>query len=286
MKDPYLILEINKNSTIEEIKKAYKKIALENHPDKNQNKEINIQEENIKKFREATEAYNYLLNNKEFNNEEIKNWKDIWYDIVNNKNETKDFIKNMANIFMDNNLINKKNKNIYKFANIPIKHDINVNISYNEIFNNLKKKLRLILKEIDEPIFIEILCGDSYPKINKIYIDDDEIEHNIIINMKLINEENYNHEIINNKINLIYNIELNLLNYFEGYNGEIYYIDKKKIYIKIPSFVKNKYEIKDKGINGGSLIINIKYKQINKTKYNILEKNEKENLSKILNIII
>jgi len=286
MKDPYLILEINKNSTIEEIKKAYKKIALENHPDKNQNKEINIQEENIKKFREATEAYNYLLNNKEFNNEEIKNWKDIWYDIVNNKNETKDFIKNMANIFMDNNLINKKNKNIYKFANIPIKHDINVNISYNEIFNNLKKKLRLILKEIDEPIFIEILCGDSYPKINKIYIDDDEIEHNIIINMKLINEENYNHEIINNKINLIYNIELNLLNYFEGYNGEIYYIDKKKIYITIPSFVKNKYEIKDKGINGGSLIINIKYKQINKTKYNILENNEKENLLKILNIII
>lgn len=286
MKDPYLILEINNNSTIEEIKKAYKKIALENHPDKNQNKEINIQEENIKKFREATEAYNYLLNNKEFDNEEIKNWKDIWYDIVNNKNETKDFIKNMANIFMDNNLINKKNKNIYKFANIPIKHDINVNISYNEIFNNLKKKLRLILKEIDEPIFIEILCGDSYPKINKIYIDDDEIEHNIIINMKLINEENYNHEIINNKINLIYNIELNLLNYFEGYNGEIYYIDKKKIYIKIPSFVKNKYEIKDKGINGGSLIINIKYKQINKTKYNILENNEKENLLKILNIII
>lgn len=286
MKDPYLILEINKNSTIEEIKKAYKKIALENHPDKNQNKEKNIQEENIKKFREATEAYNYLLNNKQFDNEEIKNWKDIWYDIVNNKNETKDFIKNMANIFMENDLINKKNKNIYKFTNIPIKHDINVNISYNEIFNNLKKKLRLILKEIDEPIFIEILCGDSYPKINKIYIDDDEIEHNIIINMKLINEENYNHEIINNKINLIYDIELNLLNYFEGYNVEIYYIDKKKIYITIPSFIKKKYEIKDKGIKGGSLIINIKYKEINKTKYNILEKNEKENLLKILNNII
>lgn len=286
MKDPYSILEINKNSTIEEIKKAYKKIALENHPDKNQNKEKKIQEENIKKFREATEAYNYLLNEKNDNEEEIRNWKDIWYDIINNKNETKEFIKNMANIFMENNLINKKNKNIYKFANIPMEHEINVNINYNEVYNNLKKKLRLILKGINEPIYMEISCGDSYPKINKIYIDDDEIEHNIIINMILINEENYNHELINDKINLIYNIELNLSNYLEGYNGEINYIDKNKINITIPSFIKKKYEIVNKGIKGGSLIINIKYKNIEKIKYNLLEKKDKENLLILLDKII
>ena len=33
-KNPYKILGINENSSIEEIKKSFKKIALECHPDK------------------------------------------------------------------------------------------------------------------------------------------------------------------------------------------------------------------------------------------------------------
>jgi curved DNA-binding protein len=54
-KDYYKILGVNKNASQEEIKKAYKKLALEFHPDKNPN---NKQAE--ERFKEITEAYDVL----------------------------------------------------------------------------------------------------------------------------------------------------------------------------------------------------------------------------------
>ena len=64
MSDYYKILEIEKGSDIETIKKAYKKLALKWHPDRNQNRK----EEAEKKFKEITEAYEFLSDpeNKEF----------------------------------------------------------------------------------------------------------------------------------------------------------------------------------------------------------------------------
>lgn len=54
-RDYYEILEIAKGATAEEIKKAYRKVALKFHPDKNQgNKEAE------EKFKEAAEAYEVL----------------------------------------------------------------------------------------------------------------------------------------------------------------------------------------------------------------------------------
>lgn len=53
------ILNINQDSSENEIKAAYRKLALELHPDKNKNK---TQDEEFKKI---TEAYHFLKNNKE-----------------------------------------------------------------------------------------------------------------------------------------------------------------------------------------------------------------------------
>lgn len=54
MKDYYKILGISKNATADEIKKAYRKLAVKYHPDKN--KELDAAE----KFREIAEAYSVL----------------------------------------------------------------------------------------------------------------------------------------------------------------------------------------------------------------------------------
>ncbi|MDN5247678.1 MAG: molecular chaperone DnaJ [Wolbachia endosymbiont of Tyrophagus putrescentiae] len=54
-KDYYELLEINRNASIDEIKKAYKKLALKYHPDRNPgNKEAE------EKFKEITAAYEVL----------------------------------------------------------------------------------------------------------------------------------------------------------------------------------------------------------------------------------
>jgi DnaJ-class molecular chaperone len=55
-KDYYQILGVPKTATLDEIKKAYRKLALEYHPDRNKTKEA------ADKFKEVTKAYEVLSN--------------------------------------------------------------------------------------------------------------------------------------------------------------------------------------------------------------------------------
>lgn len=61
-KDYYKILEIPKTASAEEIKKAYRKLALKYHPDKQEGKPDHIKKENEEKFKEISEAYAALTN--------------------------------------------------------------------------------------------------------------------------------------------------------------------------------------------------------------------------------
>ena len=56
-RDYYEILGINKSSSSEDIKKAYRKVAIKYHPDKNPDNK-----EDEEKFKEAAEAYEVLSN--------------------------------------------------------------------------------------------------------------------------------------------------------------------------------------------------------------------------------
>jgi molecular chaperone DnaJ len=55
MQDYYEILGVSKNSSIEDIKKAYRKLALQYHPDRNKDNKVAEA-----KFKEITKAYEIL----------------------------------------------------------------------------------------------------------------------------------------------------------------------------------------------------------------------------------
>ena len=56
-KDYYHVLGVNRDASAEEIKKAYRKLAMQHHPDRNHDNP-----EAEEKFKEASEAYSVLGN--------------------------------------------------------------------------------------------------------------------------------------------------------------------------------------------------------------------------------
>ena len=79
-KNYYEILEVNRDASPEEIKNAYRKLALKWHPDKNPNKK----EEAEEKMKEIGEAY-AVLSDKESRNayEKTKDNFSFWRDFIN-----------------------------------------------------------------------------------------------------------------------------------------------------------------------------------------------------------
>jgi DnaJ-class molecular chaperone len=292
--DPYDILGISRNASKEDIKKAYKDIALTCHPDKLS--DINITEKNkkIELFKNASIAYklisdgkyDYIKNDIDFSNND---WKETWKYFFNNKEDSVDILtdtfKDIASIFINNNL---KPRSYYTPTNNSdiIKHSIKLNVSYKEVYCNIKKKLRLILKFIKEPIFLDIYCG-KYPQIIKNYIDDDSIEHEITINLILEKHDRYHHVCGENyKINLITTVEISLRDYICGNKIDLDFINNDKISVDIPQFEKNFIIKKGFGLlNEGDLIINILIKIFEKTEWTKLLTKDKDDMIRILNAL-
>ncbi len=177
-KDYYKILGINKNSSEEEIKKAYKKLALQYHPDKNPgNKEAE------EKFKEINEAYEVLsdpekrkkydelgANWDKYKNFDFNNYQQgstsYQYDSFDlgdifgqaGSSPFSDFFRmffgsnfNFDNIYTQSSNRQSRNAN-YRTQSRPSEYSTDITITLEEAYHGTKKILNINNKQIRVPI--------------------------------------------------------------------------------------------------------------------------------------
>lgn len=98
IKDHYERLGVSKDSSIEEIKRAYRSLAMNFHPDKNPGKEI----ESKLEFISISEAYDNLVNNKKNFSLESKNFEETFVYYENIFEESKRFFMENEDFFKNN----------------------------------------------------------------------------------------------------------------------------------------------------------------------------------------
>lgn len=155
MKDYYNILGVKKDSTLEEIKKAYRKLAIKYHPDKNPNNK----KESEEKFKEAAEAYSVLSDYNKRKQYDQTGSSNFNADFDNININMDDIFNNFGDIFNDNfenftdfefNINRNKSKKI-KGSNIKIK----VSFTLEDIYKGKNKNIKIKRMKLANGIIIK-----------------------------------------------------------------------------------------------------------------------------------
>lgn len=131
-KDYYKILGIEKDATPDEIKKAYRKMAMKYHPDRN-----NGSSESESKFKEAAEAYDTLSNPEKRSNYDRFGTSNPSFGGFGGGFNMDDIFSNFGDIF-GNAFNNRYQTQIKKGSDLRIK----VILSIDDILNGTKRKIK------------------------------------------------------------------------------------------------------------------------------------------------
>ena len=219
-------------------------------------------------------------------------WKDMWYKFFNNNQDTKEIIKetlvDIANSFIKSKIYPKSYYNPQtSTSNLEVqkRHEISLEVSYSEILMNSKKKLRLILVDIEDPIFIDIYCG-AFPQIVKEYTDDNDVEHEIIINLEIKKQDEWDHIIAKSgTVDIVTSVDILWKEYILGCEKKIDYIDGRHLIIYVPPFHNDYVEVERKGLKGGSLIVKLCLKNVNRETWMNLPEKDKVDMIRILDTL-
>jgi hypothetical protein len=167
-----------------------------------------------------------------------------------------------------------------------IEHKIVLPVSYLDLHKKGKKKVRLFLKGVDEPVFLNIYCKKDYPYVERQYIDDDGKEHSIMIEMKIGRGGAYTHIAKEDgSIDLITSVDVGWIDYLVGCVKHLEYIDGGFLEIHVRAFNTDKIVLKEHGLFGGDLIVNINIINIQEKEWKKLDENHKRKLIGILKMI-
>lgn len=255
----YAILELEQNCNKNDIKKAYKKMILKYHPDKNINK-------STEKFLEIKYAYDILCDDK----------KKQLYDSMLNLNNVSVYDLNLTQILTKQEILLKNfinSTDINKFVCLLLKKKSEIKFFENLFLENISLKNKffenMIRKIVDIDITINFTLTELWHGVSKIIIHE-RLSKNIFQeqiypfdNLQIYENEGeqilFNNQIFNG--NMI--IKIDIID--TKINDEQYYIYENELYMIINSnrIINNKFKVKY--IDGYNYKFNLdKLKQIEK----------------------
>ena len=272
------ILGLDETATKDDIKKAYKAIALKTHPDKLTNLDDEEREEKELQFKEVSEAYQRLIDD------------NFTEDIFNDLFERFEGGEGLSSMFGGSSGIKMFGGMASKLfqsgafqgafqGSFQSIFKASVTISYYDLI--YKRKVEKDFNLCGIPTKAVIDCS-KFPRqqITKTF---NGLSSTADIEMKLEETSEYQNEILSNgKVNLIYNMNISHYDYYKGFSHSFTHLDGNKVSFKSKKMSRKILKIKNRGLNGGDLLI--KLTLINPNNKN-LEKINKEDYDKLLDVL-
>ena len=283
------ILGLNEKATEADIKKAYKSIALKTHPDKLVDLDENERNEKELQFKQASEAYKRLIDN---------NFSDIFDDMFGGSEGMASMFggsdgmasmfggsEGMASMFggsdgmkMFSGMANK----LFQSQSFQSIFKTSVKITYYDLI--YKRKLEKQFNLCGMPTKAIIDCS-KFPK-QLITRSFNGLSSTAEIDFKFEDDDVYESIIHQNgNVDLIYQMKISHYDYYKGFNHSFVHIDGNDVSFKVKRMSKKTLKIKNRGLNGGDLLIKMVLYNPSNSKLKNISNEEYESFLNTLNAL-
>lgn len=274
------ILGLNETATETDIKKAYKSIALKTHPDKLVDLDDNERNEKELQFKEASEAYKRLIDN---------NFSDIFDDIFGDSEGMASMFggsEGMASMFGGNegmaSMFSGMANRLFQSQSFQSIFKTSVKITYYDLIYKRKLEKQFNLCGIPTKAIID--CS-KFPKqfITRSF---NGLSSTAEIDFKFEDDDVYESIIHQNgNVDLIYQMKISHYDYYKGFNHSFVHIDGNDVSFKVKRMSKKTLKIKNRGLNGGDLLIKMVLYNPSNSKLKDISNEEYESFLNTLNAL-
>ena len=263
------ILGLNETATEADIKKAYKSIALKTHPDKLVDLDENERNEKELQFKEASEAYKRLIDN---------NFSDIFDDMFGGSEGMASMFGGSDGMKMFSGMANK----LFQSQSFQSIFKTSVKITYYDLI--YKRKLEKQFNLCGMPTKAIIDCS-KFPK-QLITRSFNGLSSTAEIDFKFEDDDVYESIIHQNgNVDLIYQMKISHYDYYKGFNHSFVHIDGNDVSFKVKRMSKKTLKIKNRGLNGGDLLIKMVLYNPSNSKLKDISNEEYESFLNTLNAL-
>lgn len=274
------ILGLNETATEADIKKAYKSIALKTHPDKLVDLDDNERNEKELQFKEASEAYKRLIDN---------NFSDIFDDIFGGSEGMASMFggsEGMASMFGGSegmaSMFSGMANRLFQSQSFQSIFKTSVKITYYDLIYKRKLEKQFNLCGIPTKAIID--CS-KFPKqfITRSF---NGLSSTAEIDFKFEDDDVYESIIHQNgNVDLIYQMKISHYDYYKGFNHSFVHIDGNDVSFKVKRMSKKTLKIKNRGLNGGDLLIKMVLYNPSNSKLKDISNEEYESFLNTLNAL-